>query len=199
MYVATNPGRVCHCVVCNRPVESVSAPLPVGKIGDIVQRIRDEREALNDSLHWNDRISSPHQHLHNPAPEGETVLFDRKSEQVIYTPTRSPTVPPTVPSYTSVWETESVWEDEAKERDKSRRSISPQDSASQIGKLGERSYRTDTTAGDLVFSSQRAVESERSSIQLTKLELFSTPELPQDTEDKSLLLSSTFIVHPCSL
>ena len=54
-YESMNQGRNL-CPVCKLPVEDISKPLPMGKIGDIVQRIREEYRGLNDLLNWNQGI-----------------------------------------------------------------------------------------------------------------------------------------------
>ena len=55
-YESINHGRNLLCPVCQLPVEDISKPLPMGKIGDIVRGIREECRGLNDLLHWNQGI-----------------------------------------------------------------------------------------------------------------------------------------------
>src|SRR5947207_5599178 len=56
-YESVNPGITYHCPSCHVPVQSISKPWPVGKIGDIVRRIREECQGLNDLLDWNQGIA----------------------------------------------------------------------------------------------------------------------------------------------
>ena len=91
-YEAKNRGRTCGCVQCNEPVESISKPFPRGQIGYIVRRIREECQALNDSLDSNQQITSLHQPLPNAASEVETSPVDSKLEQFISHPTQSTTI-----------------------------------------------------------------------------------------------------------
>src|SRR5579859_3664264 len=56
MYELKNPGRICRCPECNQLVEKVGRPLPMGKIGDIVRRVREECQELHDLLEWNEHV-----------------------------------------------------------------------------------------------------------------------------------------------
>jgi hypothetical protein len=55
-YESINHGRNLLCPVCQLPVEDISKPLPMGKIGDTVRRIREECRGLNDLLNWNQGV-----------------------------------------------------------------------------------------------------------------------------------------------